>query len=141
MSIQLFSIHYRPSLSWPAVEVVCQAFDVDKEKLLWVDGLMVHHPILIPVSGATRLKYLGSFRDFMAARIPQAKAVLEVSQGQHSPGMLARAVTYMERERGLSAEAALDLAVDEALDIIDADNGDRAVLAAVGAGSAAAATG
>lgn len=127
MSIQLFLVNYRPSLARPPVEVLCQSLDIGREKFVWVDGLMIHTPILAPIASLTRIVPLGPFREFMAARLDLAKQVLDESQGQHSPGMLARAVLYMEREKGLCAEAALDLAVDEALDIIDADASDSRV--------------
>ncbi len=144
MAIQLFLVNYRPSLARPPVEVLCQSFNIGEEnpeKFVWVDGLMVHTPILAPIASLTRIVPMGPFREFMAARLDLAKQVLDESQAQHSPGMLARAVLYMEREPGLSAESALDLAVEEALDIIDADSSDsRVFLASASASGSEAAS-
>jgi hypothetical protein len=123
--IYLFSAHFRPSISRPPVDILCQAVDVKGEKLLWADGLMVDHPILVPISAVGKVSYKGTFRDFMRQHMTHAMYVLEVSQGQHSPTMLARAVQCMSRDPSLSADEALDLVVEEALDLIDVDSMDR----------------
>lgn len=123
--IQIFSARFRPSVSRPPVEILCQAVDVGSEKLLWVDGLMFDHPILIPISAATGLVYKATFRELMEANLDRAKAVLDASKGLHSPTVLVRAVAYMHRDPSLSADDAIDLVTEEALDLIDADSRDR----------------
>lgn len=132
--IHLFSAHFRPSISRPAVDILCQAVDIADEKLLWVDGLMVNHPILVPVSAVGTVSYRGTFRDFMSSNLSCARAVIDASQGQHSPTILARAVSYMTRDPGISAEEAIDLVTEEALDLIDVDGIDRGAFAAASSG-------
>ncbi|MEJ8837694.1 hypothetical protein [Ramlibacter sp. AN1133] len=118
----LFSVTYRPGPAHPAVSLVCQAIDVDGEMLLWIDGINLEHPMLVPVSACKRLTLLGTFREFAQTRLQATRAVLQESQGEHSPTLLARAILYMEADPQLTAHEALELAYDQALDLIDADN-------------------
>ena len=129
--IHLFAAHFRPSISRPTVDMLCQAIDVGGEKLLWVDGLMFDHPILVPISAVGKIAYQGTFRQYMTDYMPFSAAVIDASQGQHSPAILARAVQCMVRDPSLSPEEALDLVVEEALDLIDVDNVDRGAFLAV----------
>lgn len=119
--IHLFSAHYRPSVTRPPVDLLCQAVDIKGEKLLWTDGLMFEHPMLVPISAVGAVAYRGSFQDFLREHLSLAQEVLDVDKGQSSPTIIARAVLYMSRDPGLSAEEAIDLVKEEALDLIDAD--------------------
>lgn len=134
--LQLFSAHFRPSIARPAVDLICQAIDVNGEKLLWVDGYMIDHPILVPISSVGAVAYKGTFNSFMRENISAAQQVLVASNGQHSPTLLARAVSYMTLDPMLSAEEALDHVVEEALDLIDVDNGDRGAFVVASQGMA-----
>lgn len=123
--LQLFSAHFRPSIARPPVDLICQSIDIKGEKLLWVDGYMIDHPILVPISAVGAVAYKGTFSAFMREHLSAAQQVLVASQGQHSPTLLARAVSYMTRDPLLSAEEALDQVIEESLDLIDVDNSDR----------------
>lgn len=107
------------------MDLICQAIDIKGEKLLWVDGYMIDHPILVPISAVGAVAYKGTFSSFMREHITVAHQVMVASQGQHSPTLLARAVSYMTRDPMMSAEEALDQVMEEALDLIDVDNSDR----------------
>lgn len=134
--LQLFSAHFRPSISRPPVDLICQAIDIKGEKLLWVDGYMIDHPILIPISAVGAVAYKGTFNSFMREHLSASQQVIVASQGQHSPTLLARAVSYMARDPMLSAEEALDQVIEESLDLIDVDNSDRGAFVVASQGMA-----
>lgn len=118
----LFSVTYRPSPTQPPVSLVCQSFVVNGELLLWIDGVNLEQPVLAPLSAVKQIRHLGTFREFAQARLELTRAVLQESQGEHSPALIARAIRYMEADAGLSAHDAIELAYEQALDLIDADN-------------------
>lgn len=120
--IQLFNVQYRPGMSAPPVSLLCQAVDVGNEKmLLWLDGINVEDPVMAPISAVRSISYVGTFKEFAAQRLAIARQVFDESQGEHAPSILARAMQYMGSDATLSAHNALELACDQALDIIDAD--------------------
>ena len=127
-SIDLFSVHLRVSISRPRVDLICQSIDVEGEKVLWVDGLTMDSPVLLPIAAVAEcIQYRGTFREFLMNDMREASQILAISNGEHSPTIIARAVQLMSRDRKLSAEEALHLVVEEALDIMDADQGDAEV--------------
>jgi hypothetical protein len=119
---QLFSITYRPAAHREPLQLVCQAHSVGEEVLLWIDGINLEDPVLAPISAVRNIQALGTFREFAQQRLETARAVLQESQGEHSPGVLARAMLCMEADPRMSAHDALELVYDQALDVIDADN-------------------
>lgn len=126
--IDLFSVHIRISVSRPPVDLLCQTLDVNKEKVLWVDGMTMEVPMLLPIASVVEcIEYRGTFRDFLTLHMREATEVLQASGGQHSPTLIARAVQLMSRDRNLSGYEALNLVVDEALDMLDADRGDAEI--------------
>jgi hypothetical protein len=118
----LFSVTYRPGPTQAPLSLVCQSMLVSGEMLLWIDGINLEQPVLAPLSAVKQIRHLGTFRDFAQARLPLAHAVLQESQGEHSPALIARAIQYLEADAGLSAHDALELAYEQALDLVDADN-------------------
>lgn len=119
---QLFSATLRPGPKHPPVNLVCQSLEQDGELHLWVDGMNLEDPVLLPISAAKQIRLLGTFREFAAARLDLARAVLQESQGEHSPTLLARAMLLMQDDPRISANDALEHVQDQALDLIDADN-------------------
>jgi hypothetical protein len=127
-SVDLFSVRMRVSLSRPPVELICQAMDLNGEKVLWVDGMTMDTPILLPIASVNGcIEYRGTFRDFLTLHMGEAGLILSSSAGQHSPTIIARAVRCMTYDKKLTAEDALHLVIEEALDILDADSGDAEV--------------
>lgn len=135
---RLFSVTYRPGPAHAPVSLVCQAFTVEGELLLWIDGINLEQPVLVPLSAVKRIRHLGTFREFAQIRLDAARAVLQESQGEHSPSLLARAMLYMEADSHLTALDALELASDQALDLVDADNMSALMWARTGEQLAAA---
>lgn len=129
--IQLFNVQYKPSVSRPPVALLCQSVSIDQETFLWADGLTTSSPVLVPISAVRKIEPQGSFRDFMANRLDKTRAVLASSSGEHSPTILARAVQYMERDSKLHAEEALDMAIEQGLDILDQEGSDQSAMAAI----------
>lgn len=123
MSIELFSVLYRPGLIEPPLMLLCQAVDVAGEKFLWIDGINPEDPVVISISAVKHIEWAGTFKEFTANRMDLAERVTGESLGSHSPTIMARAILYMSRDVALTAEEALSLAEDQALDIVDADNG------------------
>ena len=119
---QLFSIAYRPAAHREPLQLVCQTYAIGEEILLWVDGINLEDPVLVPISGVHNIQPLGTFREFAEQQLSAARAVLQESQGKHSPGVLARAMLCMVADPSMSAHDALELVYDQALDIVDADN-------------------
>lgn len=122
MSIEMFTIRYKPSAYSPAVRLLCQSVNLDGEKMLWVDGLDVADPMMLPISAAQDIEWAGSFREIMTARIDLAEQVIAEAQGEYSPTIMVRAVQFMAHDRTLTAEEALDLSAEQAADLIDSDN-------------------
>lgn len=115
-------------MSTPPVDLICQSIDLDGEKLLWVDGVTMDTPLLLPLAAVAEcIQYRGTFREFLMSNMMIAGQVLGASNGQHSPTVVARAVQLMAREKSLSAQDALHLVMEEALDLLDADNGDAEI--------------
>lgn len=123
MSVELFSVLYRPGLIEPPLTLLCQAVDVAGEKFLWLDGINPEDPVMISISAVKHIEWAGTFKEFMSARMDLAERVVSESLGAHSPTIMARAMLYMSRDTALTASDALSLAEDQALDIVDADNG------------------
>lgn len=121
MNIELFNVTYRPGLGEPPMVLLCQALDMAGEKFLWVDGINSEDPCLVSISAVRDIQWVGSFKEFVAARPDLAKDVLQESDGAHSPTIIVRSMLYMSRDSSLTAADALELAVDQALDIVDAD--------------------
>jgi hypothetical protein len=120
--IHMFNVQYRPALDAPPVSLLCQAVDVEGEKMmLWLDGINAEDPVMAPISAMRAISYVGTFRDFAAERLDVARRVFDESQGEHAPSILARAMLYMSGDPKMSAHSALELACDQALDIIEAD--------------------
>lgn len=127
-SVDLFSVRMRVSVSRPPVNLICQALDLSGEKVLWVDGMTMDTPVLLPIASVNGcIEYQGNFRNFLTLRMGEAGMVLASSAGQYSPTIIARAVNCMTYDRSLSADEALHLVVEEALDILDADSKDAEV--------------
>lgn len=127
-SVDLFSVRIRVSVSRPPVNLICQALDLSGEKVLWVDGMTMETPILLPIASVNGcIEYRGDFRNFLSLHMGEAGMVLAAGAGEHSPTIIARAVQCMTHDRKLSAIEALNLVVEEALDILDADAGDAEV--------------
>lgn len=127
-SIELFSVHIRLSIVRPPVDLICQSLDLEGEKVLWVDGLTMDTPVLLPLASVAEcIEYRGTFRNFLMDNMAAAGAVLSESAGQHSPTIIARAIDCMSRDPNLPAFEALRLVEEEALDILDADQGDAEV--------------
>jgi hypothetical protein len=122
MPIELFNVQYSPGLNKPPVNLLCQSIDVDGEKLLWLDGINLEDPVLAPLSAMRHYSWMGSFKEFAAQRLDEARMVFEVSQGEHTPSILARAMLYLSADPKLNAAEAIELATDQALDILDADS-------------------
>ena len=125
-SIELFHIQYRPSASTPPMRLLCQGVDVANEKLLWVDGLDVENPIVVPLSSVRALEWSGSFRELMTTNLDLAARVISEAQGEYSPTIMARMFVYMSQDPNLQPEDALDLAIMQSNDVIQADNRSRA---------------
>lgn len=122
MSVSLFSIVYRPGIGESPVALICQAVDVANEKFLWVDGINAEDPVMVSISAVKHIEYMGTFKDFLAARMDLAEKVIAESLGEHSPTLAARAVLFMARDRNLSARDALELVESQALDILETDD-------------------
>jgi hypothetical protein len=120
-SIELFNIHYRPSAAAPSMRLLCQGVDVDGEKLLWVDGLDVANPIMVPVASVQSLEWAGSFRELMSTNLDLASKVIREVQGEYSPTIMARMFVYMSQDPGMNVEEALDMAIFQGGDLIRAD--------------------
>lgn len=118
---QLISVTYRPGPAHPPVQLICQTYQVGEEVMLWVDGINLEDPLLVPLSSVRGHKLLGTFREFAGERLEVARDVLHESQGEHSPAILARAMQAMQLDSSLSAREALDEMENQALDLIDAD--------------------
>ncbi len=103
------------------MRLLCQGVDIDGEKLLWIDGLDVENPIMIPVSSVRALEWSGSFRELMVTDLDIAGRVISEAQGEYSPTIMARMFVYMSRDPDLHPEDALDLAIMQSNDLIDAD--------------------
>ena len=128
MNIELFAVQVRVCVSRPAVVLLCQAMDLSGEKVLWIDGMNMETPVLLPIASVKGgIEYRGTFRDFLALHLDQAVQVLQAARGGHSPTVLARAVHYMLHDRNLGAHEALTMVVEQARDILDADTGDADV--------------
>lgn len=136
-SIELFNIHYRASASTPAMRLLCQGVDVAGEKLLWVDGLDVENPLVIPLASVRSLEWAGSFRELMSTDLDLAARVIEEAQGEYSPTIMARMFVYMSQDPAMHPEEALDLAIMQSGDLIQADSMSSASFcrAATNAGS------
>lgn len=118
----LFSVEYRPGPAQAPLTLVCQSLIINNEMLLWVDAINLEQPVLVPLASVKGIRHLGTFREFAQTRLDTARAVLQESQGEHSPALLARAMLYMEADATMGPNTALELAYDQALDLIDADN-------------------
>lgn len=123
MSIELFNVLYRPGLIEPPLALLCQAVDVAGEKFLWLDGINPEDPVMVSISAVKNIEWAGTFKEFLSARMDLADRVVTESLGAHSPTIIARAVLYLSRDSALTAADALSMAEDQALDIVDADNG------------------
>lgn len=121
-AIELFSVSYRPHAGHPEVQLVCQSVDHDGDRLLWIDGINAEQPVVAPLASVRGIEFVGTFRDFMGRHIAQASRLLDESGGEHSPTILARATLYMARDPRMSASEALELAVEQGVDLVDADN-------------------
>jgi hypothetical protein len=120
--IDLFSVQYRPGLSQPPMSLLCQSVSVEGEQMmLWLDGINVDDPVMAPLSSMRSISYVGTFRDYAAANLEVARKVFDESSGEHAPSILARAIQYMVADPTLTANSAIELACDRALDIIEAD--------------------
>ncbi len=120
-SIELFNIHYRASVGTPPMRLLCQGVDVAGEKLLWVDGLDVANPVVIPLASVRSLEWAGSFRELMATDLELAERVISEVQGEYSPTIMARMFVYMSHDPDMHVEDALDLAIKQGADLICAD--------------------
>ncbi|HWS26852.1 MAG TPA: hypothetical protein VN259_09830 [Xanthomonadales bacterium] len=121
MSIELFNIHYRASVGMPPMRLLCQGVDVAGEKLLWVDGLDVANPVVIPLASVRSLEWAGSFRELMVSDLDLAERVISEAQGEYSPTIMARMFVYMSQDPDLHVEEALDLAIKQSAELIVAD--------------------
>jgi len=122
MQIELFNVRYRPHAGEPEIQLLCQSVGAEDDRLLWVDGINAEQPVLVPLANVKGIEPAGTFREFMAQRLKHAALLFEESQGEHSPTILARAAQIMSLDPRLSAPEALDQAVEQAVDIVDADN-------------------
>ncbi len=122
MHIELFNISYRPSASMPTMRLLCQGVDVDGEKLLWVDGLDVENPVVIPLASVRALEWTGSFRELMSSDLELAERVISEVQGEYSPTIMARMFVYMSQDPHMHVEDALDHAIRQGNELIYADN-------------------
>jgi hypothetical protein len=120
--IELFNVEYRPGVGKPELRLLCQSVEIGGEKLLWIDGVNAEDPVMVPLACVKGIEWAGSFKEFMIARLGLAQQVLEESQGEHSPTIMARAMLYMSRDLSMTARAAIDQAVEQGVDLIDADN-------------------
>lgn len=126
--IELFSVHIRISVCSPPVDLLCQAVDLDGEKALWVDGITMDMPVLIPIASiAECIEYRGTFRDFVLKNLNEANAVFSVCDEGYSPLIMARVIQRMTLDRTMSAKDALHYVFDQALDVLDSDRTDAEV--------------
>jgi hypothetical protein len=121
MSIEFFNVLYRPGLNEAPLHLLCQAVDVGGEKLLWLDGVDPDRAVMVSISAVRELKWAGSFDELCAARADLAGQVLEHGEGEYSPTILARAMLYMSRDTQLSCDEALEMAQEQGLGILRAD--------------------
>lgn len=121
MSIEIFNVLYRPGLSEPPVHLLCQAVDVGGEKLLWLDGVDPDRAVMVSITALREVKWAGSFDEFAAARSDLAAQVLEHGEGEYSPTILARAMLYMSQDSQLPCDEALEMAQEQGLGILRAD--------------------
>jgi hypothetical protein len=123
MDIELFNVAYRPGLVEPPVLLLCQAFNINGEKFLWLDGINAEDPVMVSISAVRDIRWAGNFKEFISTRPDLAQQVLQESQGTHSPTILARALLYMSNDPNLTAAQAIEICDEQAMDIIEADNG------------------
>ncbi|CAM9721668.1 unnamed protein product, partial [Phaeothamnion confervicola] len=103
--------------------LLCQALNIDDEKFLWVDGINPEDPVVVSISSVREMQWAGSFKEFVSARPDLADQILSLeSAAAHSPTLLARSILYMSRDASLTAADALEMAEEQALDIIEADS-------------------
>lgn len=122
MDIELFNVVYRPGLTEPPLSLLCQSLDIDDEKFLWIDGINPEDPVLVSISAVRETQWAGSFKEFIAARPDLTEQILaQDAAAAHSPTLLARSILYMSRDPSLTAADALEMAEEQALDIIEAD--------------------
>lgn len=122
MSVELFSVVYRPGIIEPPLTLLCQAVDVAGEKFLWIDGINTEDPVMVSIAEVKHIEWAGTFKEFMSARADLADRVVHESMGAHSAMLLSRAILYMSRDTALTAADALSMVEDQALDILDADD-------------------
>ncbi len=119
--IPLFQIPFKAGLTEPPVQLICQSVTVDREMLLWVDGVNAQDPVVIPLSSVAASRLLTDFESFLDANRDLAERVLLAGAGELSPTITARAIAAMTADPQLDAEGALELVNGQALDLIEAD--------------------
>lgn len=121
-SIDLFSVQFQPGIGEAPLNLICQALDVDGEKLVWIDGLNPDCPLMAPIAALTKIEWLGSIGDFMRSRMEISAQVIDYTQGDFSPTIMARAIAAMEADSSLNVEDAVMLVEGQGLDLLDKDS-------------------
>lgn len=129
MTSSLYLTRFRPSITRPVLEVLCQAIEVDGLQMLWLDGLDINNPLLLPMSAARSCEPAGSFHQYILDHYFVARDVIDLGAGQHSVTLLARAIQRCDQTRSLSADQALEMVIQEAKDILYFDQTDLHSLA------------
>lgn len=129
MTSNLYSVRFKPSVTRPVIEVLCQAIELGGQQLLWLDGLDLDNPLLLPMSAARSCESAGSFHQFILNHYFSARDVLDLAAGQHSVTLLARAIQRCDQTRSLTADEALNQVIQEARDILYFDQTDLETLA------------
>lgn len=118
--IEFFEITYRGVSGSPAVVLLCQGVTVNEELMLWVDGINLEDPVVVPLAGIPA-QWRGSYADWCDKYPDLSGAILAASPQVPSPVLMVRCMSVMAADPGISAHDALDMCTLQAQEISKED--------------------
>lgn len=111
--ILLIEADYVPGSTQSApVRLIGQVVRQFGEDTLWLDGVEITDPILVPIKSLAAVAFVGTFDDFCYEHAEQIQALAsECDLRNMSPTVVARAVMSLDDGEGPTPQEALDSAV------------------------------
>ncbi len=106
--IEFFQITYRGVSGSPPVVLICQGVTVNDELMLWVDGVNLEDPVVVPLSGVPA-QSSGSYAEWCEKYPDALSAIVATSPAIPSPVLTVRCMSVMAADPGISAQEALDM--------------------------------
>lgn len=122
----LYLARIRVNLCVPPRVYLVQEILIDGESMIWVDGVDIADPLLLPKKDVSDLESIGTFADFLSQNVDAYLGLVQAfPEDSYSPSVMARAILGMKQKPHFTYAEMMSLVLQEGQAIRELERRDR----------------